>query len=36
MWLQHEGAAPQFGREVKEFLNKSYGGTWVRGSGLVA
>jgi hypothetical protein len=36
MWLQHEGAVPQIGREVKEFLNKTYGVRWVRGSGLVA
>jgi hypothetical protein len=36
MWLQHEGAAPQFGREVKEFLNKSCGERWIRGSGLLA
>jgi len=36
IWVQHEGAAPQFGREVKEFLDKSCGGRWIRGSGLVA
>jgi len=36
IWLQHEGAAPQFSREVKEFLDKSCGGRWIWGSGLVA
>jgi len=24
MWLQHDGAPPYFGREVKGFLNENY------------
>jgi hypothetical protein len=27
MWLQHDGAPPHFGREVKELVNKNYKGT---------
>jgi hypothetical protein len=36
VWLQHEGAASQYSRQVKEVFSKNCGGRWIWGSGLVA